>query len=118
MVESGGLAAISGQCRWYAVHTLPHKEELAELNLKRQGFTTFTPRAVKSVRHARQFRVQGARLLPALFVHCARCQAADVALGLWDDWGYNVGYLRRAADALCRSALSSASSSSPMNEAS
>ena len=78
MVESGGLTAISEQCRWYAVHTLPHKEELAELNLKRQGFTTFTPRAVKSVRHARQFRFKEHAFFPRyLFI------ALDIKRQMW-----------------------------------
>lgn len=78
MVECGKLTAISEQCRWYAVHTLPHKEELAEINLKRQGFATFMPRAVKSVRHARQFRVREQAFFPRyLFI------ALDIKRQMW-----------------------------------
>jgi transcriptional antiterminator RfaH len=65
VVIAGQNAAVElGSPRWYAVHTLPHKEDLAEINLNRQGFATFTPRAVKSVRHARQFRMKEQAFFP------------------------------------------------------
>ena len=73
----GGGSTIDHR-RWYAVHTLPHKEELAEINLNRQGFSTFTPRAVKSVRHARQFRLKEQAFFPRyVFV------ALDVQRQMW-----------------------------------
>jgi transcription elongation factor/antiterminator RfaH len=40
--------------RWYVVHTQPHAEERAILNLKRQGFHIYCPRIRKTVRHARK----------------------------------------------------------------
>lgn len=30
--------------RWYLVHSKPHKEELARVNLERQGYPTYLPR--------------------------------------------------------------------------
>ena len=72
--------------RWYAVHTLPHKEDLAELNLNRQDFVTFTPRAIKSVRHARQFRVKEQAFFPRyLFV------ALDVQRQMWRSVNGTIG---------------------------
>ncbi len=40
--------------RWYVISTKLGFEHVAEANLSRQGFTTWTPRQVRVVRHARQ----------------------------------------------------------------
>ena len=40
--------------RWYVVHTQPNGEGKAELNLRRQGFTTYLPRYLRKRRHARR----------------------------------------------------------------
>jgi transcription termination/antitermination protein NusG len=79
--EGKSVGAVGGSVdhrRWYAVHTLPHKEEFAEINLNRQGFSTFTPRSVKSVRHARQFRIKEQAFFPRyVFV------ALDIQRQMW-----------------------------------
>ncbi len=63
----GGVLA--PDVRWFAVHTLPHKESGAESHLKNQSFTTFLPRIRKTVRHARRFHTKLAPLFPRyLFV--------------------------------------------------
>ena len=53
-----------GVCEWFAVHTRPRMDRLAGLNLARQGFATFSPAVVKTVRHARRFRTIQAPLFP------------------------------------------------------
>lgn len=50
--------------RWYVVQTQPRKETTALVNLRRQGFRTFLPRLVKTVRHARKTRTVQAPLFP------------------------------------------------------
>jgi transcription elongation factor/antiterminator RfaH len=47
------LALSEGQ-RWYAVHTLPLNEARAEHHLANQCFSTFMPKRLKTVRHARK----------------------------------------------------------------
>ena len=55
--------------RWYAVHTLPHREFRAAKQLEFQGFTTYLPAVRKTVRHARRFRNVVAPFFPQyLFV--------------------------------------------------
>ncbi len=55
--------------RWYVVQTQPRREDLAVVNLRRQGFRSFLPRLVKTVRHARRSRSVRAPLFPGyLFV--------------------------------------------------
>lgn len=46
--------ALSGDQRWFAIHTLPFNETRAEHHLGNQGFSTFTPKRLKTVRHARR----------------------------------------------------------------
>jgi transcriptional antiterminator RfaH len=41
--------------RWYAVFTHPNSEELAAQHLARQGFKTYLPFRLKTIRHARRF---------------------------------------------------------------
>ncbi|MEJ8572856.1 transcriptional activator RfaH [Microbaculum marinum] len=61
-----------GGRRWYVVHCLPHREAGAQAQLQRQGFHTFHPVHVKTVRHARRFRRVKASLFPRyLFVELA-----------------------------------------------
>ena len=50
--------------RWYAVHLQPNADRIARANLDRQGFESFFPVRVKTVRHARQFRTRLAPLFP------------------------------------------------------
>jgi transcription elongation factor/antiterminator RfaH len=47
------FALCEGQ-RWYAVHTLPLNEARAEHHLANQCFSTFMPKRLKTVRHARK----------------------------------------------------------------
>lgn len=64
--------------RWYVVHTQPHNERRAELNLQRQGFSTYLPRYLRSRRHARRTETVARPLFPRyLFV------AIDVARDRW-----------------------------------
>ena len=44
------------QSRWFAVNIRPNCERKAVFNLERQGFQTFLPVQLKTVRHARQYR--------------------------------------------------------------
>src|SRR5262245_50327038 len=55
--------------QWYVVHTHSHKEAQAELHLRRQGFTIYLPRYLRSRRHARKSEVVERPLFPRyLFV--------------------------------------------------
>jgi transcription elongation factor/antiterminator RfaH len=59
----------SDTCRWYAVHTLPHREFGAAKQLEFQGYQVFLPTHWKTVRHARKFRTVRAAFFPRyLFV--------------------------------------------------
>lgn len=40
--------------RWYAVHTIAHREDLAAAHVARQGFEVFVPRRRRTIRHARR----------------------------------------------------------------
>ena len=44
----------SATARWYVVQTQPHAETRAQEHLRRQGFTTYLPKLIKSRRHARK----------------------------------------------------------------
>jgi len=64
--------------RWYVVHTQAQNESRAELNLRRQGFTTYLPRYLRTRRHARQSTTVARPLFPRyLFV------ALDLARDRW-----------------------------------
>jgi len=55
--------------RWYVVHTQPHHEVRADLNLQRQGFATYLPRYQRTRRHARRTETVVRPLFPRyLFV--------------------------------------------------
>ncbi len=54
---------------WHAVHTRPHHEAYAEVNLARQGFETYLPRYLRRCRHARKTEMVPRPLFPRyLFV--------------------------------------------------
>lgn len=58
-----------GERRWYVVKTLPRREIFAAQHLENQGFATFLPKQVKTVRHARRVRTGLAAFFPSyLFV--------------------------------------------------
>jgi transcriptional antiterminator RfaH len=50
--------------RWYVVQTRPHAECKAQENLRRQGFTTYLPKLIKSRRHARKIERVSRPLFP------------------------------------------------------
>jgi transcriptional antiterminator RfaH len=71
---------------WYVVHTQPHKEVHADLHLRRQGFTTYLPRYLRSRRHARKTEAVVRPLFPRyLFV------ALDMARDRWRSIQSTVG---------------------------
>jgi transcriptional antiterminator RfaH len=56
--------------RWFVGHTLPRKEDLAQIHLARQGFETFLPHILSTRRHARKVETIKAALFPCyLFIH-------------------------------------------------
>ena len=55
--------------KWYVVHTRPHQEQRAEVNLARQGYRTWLPVMERSRRRAKRFESGHAPLFPGyLFV--------------------------------------------------
>ncbi len=68
--HSGELdRAHAGTARWFAVHSLPHREAGAQQQLENQGFHTFLPRCLKTRRHARKLETVLAPIFPRyLFV--------------------------------------------------
>ena len=65
---AGDLALLLGE-RWFLACTLPHCEDVALTHLSRQGFRSFLPRYLKTVRHARKLRTVNAPIFPRyLFV--------------------------------------------------
>jgi transcription antitermination factor NusG len=65
---AGNLALLQGE-KWFLACTLPHREATAEVHLKLQGFRSFLPRHLKTVRHARKLRSVNAPIFPGyLFV--------------------------------------------------
>ena len=61
--------ALPGGPRWFAVHSLPHREAGAQRQLENQGFHTFLPRCLKARRHARKLENVLAPIFPRyLFV--------------------------------------------------
>jgi transcriptional antiterminator RfaH len=64
--------------RWYVVHTQPQNEGRADINLRRQDFTTYLPRYLRQRRHARRTETVARPLFPRyLFV------ALDLARDRW-----------------------------------
>ncbi len=61
--------ALEGNQRWFLVHTLPRQEKHANMHLGMQGFRTYLPQYLRTIRHARQLRTVRAPLFPSyLFV--------------------------------------------------
>jgi transcriptional antiterminator RfaH len=61
--------APAGGQRWFAVHSLPHRESGAQQQLENQGFHTFLPRCLKTRHHARKLETVLAPIFPRyLFV--------------------------------------------------
>ena len=50
--------------RWYAVHSQPHREARAQAQLDNQGFRTYLPKRLKTVRHARKLKTVVAPFFP------------------------------------------------------
>jgi transcriptional antiterminator RfaH len=55
-----------GEC-WYVVHTLPFCETRAQAQIENQGFRTFLPKRLKTVRHARKLSTVTAVFFPRYF---------------------------------------------------
>jgi transcriptional antiterminator RfaH len=55
---------------WYLVHTKPANELVAELNLARQGYEIYYPRAVRSSRRGGRLREQVVALFPRYLFLC------------------------------------------------
>jgi len=51
--------------RWYAVHSLPRREVVTEVQLLAQEFRALLPRMTSTIRHARKLRTIGAPVLPS-----------------------------------------------------
>ena len=64
------MDAQSNGRRWYAVHTHPNRENLAEDQIKNQGFHTFFPRQRRSVRHARKTEKRITSYFPGYLFVC------------------------------------------------
>jgi transcriptional antiterminator RfaH len=45
---------LAGDQRWFVVHTLPHQEKRAQLQLENQSYRTFLPKRERTIRHARK----------------------------------------------------------------
>jgi transcription elongation factor/antiterminator RfaH len=68
-------SSIAGGERWYVVQTLPSREAKACMQLESQGFRTFLPRYMKTVRHARRVATVSAPFFPRyLFVALDLCR--------------------------------------------
>lgn len=59
-----GVSMVYDTARWYVVHTRPHNEARAVFHLRQQGFRTFCPYSLKTVRHARKAEKCQAPLFP------------------------------------------------------
>jgi transcription elongation factor/antiterminator RfaH len=79
----------AGGERWYVATTLPHKENVAVANLRREGFCTFLPLYRKTRRHARKLDTIFAPLFPRyIFV------AVDVDRDRWRSINGTLGVQR------------------------
>lgn len=75
--------------RWYVVQTLVHREAGARAQLAAQGYHTFLPRMVRTVRHARRLRSVLRAVFPGyLFV------ALDLRHDRWRSINGTVGVSR------------------------
>src|SRR5271168_623577 len=55
---------LQGQEQWYVAQTLHHREKMAELHLRAQGFRPFFPQFRRTIRHARKLREVVAPVFP------------------------------------------------------
>jgi len=69
--QSNAMASSEGQPidlaageRWFVVHTLPHQEKRAQIQLENQSYRTFLPKREKTVRHARKLMTVVAPFFP------------------------------------------------------
>ena len=62
--EPSGYLKLQGQEQWYVAQTLHHREKIAALHLRAQGFRPFFPQFRKTVRHARKLREVVAPIFP------------------------------------------------------
>lgn len=81
-----GLDLGPGQ-RWFAARVLPHREAIAHVNLRRQGFQSFAPTVRRTVRHARTLRNVRAPLFPgyifvALGLETQRWRSVNSTIGV------------------------------------
>lgn len=75
--------------RWYVVQTLARREFGASSQLRAQGFRTFLPRVVRTVRHARKLRTVTASAFPGyLFI------TLDLARDRWRAVNGTIGVSR------------------------
>jgi transcriptional antiterminator RfaH len=69
---------MSGQHKWYVVHTHARAEATAVAHLERQGFETYCPRYLKRRSHARRITLEPAPFFPRyIFI------AMDMATQRW-----------------------------------
>jgi transcription elongation factor/antiterminator RfaH len=65
MALSGGQPTdLAAGERWFVVHTLPHQEKRAQIQLKNQRYRTFLPKRQKTIRHARKLTTVVAPFFP------------------------------------------------------
>jgi transcriptional antiterminator RfaH len=83
--------ALEGNERWYLVHTLPHGERRAQLNLGAQGFRSHFPTIKKTIRHARQLRTIRAPLFPR-YIFLILDLGRDRWLSVWGTAGVSSLY--------------------------
>jgi len=62
--------------RWYAVHTVAYREDVAAAHLARQGFEVFVPRRRRTVRHARRLFTKATAFFPGYIFTCLDPQRA------------------------------------------
>jgi transcriptional antiterminator RfaH len=58
------VSAGGAEMRWYVASVQPGKEDQAEAHLSRQGFVSFAPRRLKTVKHARRLTERKVPLFP------------------------------------------------------
>ncbi|MDE0391625.1 MAG: hypothetical protein OXI57_06085 [Rhodospirillales bacterium] len=79
--------------QWYVVHTRPHQEQRAEVNMVRQGYRVWLPVMERSRRRAKRIETGHAPLFPGyLFVEL------DVTLEPWRAINGTFGVKRLLAD--------------------
>jgi transcriptional antiterminator RfaH len=79
--------SISKRERWYVANTLSRRELGAKQQLEQQGFRTFAPYIIRTVRHARKLRSARAPVFPGyvfviLDLHRDRWRSVNGTLGI------------------------------------